>query len=408
MDNNSSIFIILLKALFLERSSKQFMAIVILSFSFSIAVILGTISLMDGFEKQLQDKLKKYNGDISVLLKNNSVAFNNLEFVRSFEKNKVKYSFGMFVIESFLMTTEDKEEARGVLVKGVSQQDFKMMLSDKIVLKRNEIVVGKELLKEMGLVIGDQVTLAFNGSSNNAAFIPVIRNFVIKSIVDHGIYQKDLRFVYVNLNYLQKILGQDDRVNNFQLIMSNPKHRLNISLEKISQIAKQINKDLFSYNVLVRPYWKEFQGLFRAVRVEKFTISLILQLIVIISIFNILALFFYIKEKRSKELFMFRTLGLSKWRVVKMWLLVAVVIWAMACILSFFWTILFNLALTNLLFFQLPGEVYVLSDLSLSYSITEIIKVFGLAFVWIMLISIFGIRKITKNSIITDMRKEFT
>ena len=44
----------------------KFTLVVIFSFAFSIAVILGTIGLMDGFEKSLKLGLKEGNGQVII------------------------------------------------------------------------------------------------------------------------------------------------------------------------------------------------------------------------------------------------------------------------------------------------------------------------------------------------------
>ena len=58
------------------------------------------------------------------------------------------------------------------------------------------------------------------------------------------------------------------------------------------------------------PYWEEFQPLLEAVKHEKFIITLILQLVVIISIFNVVAFIFFVNEKKSKEIFLPVIIGL--------------------------------------------------------------------------------------------------
>jgi hypothetical protein len=49
----------------------------------------------------------------------------------------------------------------------------------------------------------------------------------------------------------------------------------------------------------VRPFWSEYSYFIEAVKIEKLSITLILQLIVVVAVFNIIAFVIYIMEKKS-------------------------------------------------------------------------------------------------------------
>lgn len=66
MSSSYSIFKIITEG----KASGRFLAGALLSFSFSIAVILSTIGLMDGFENTLKSALKNASGDFIVTNEN--------------------------------------------------------------------------------------------------------------------------------------------------------------------------------------------------------------------------------------------------------------------------------------------------------------------------------------------------
>jgi ABC-type lipoprotein release transport system permease subunit len=136
-------------------------------------------------------------------------------------------------------------------------------------------------------------------------------------------------------------------------------------------------------------------------------ISLILQLVVIISVFNILAMIIFINEKKSKELFLFKALGISQKSMGHLWLELVMVIWGMACILSVFFIEFFKLLLAKLWLFELPSEVYFMPRLQLFLSWTDYAFVFILALVWIFIITYLLLKKLKKKSLLEGLRQEF-
>ena len=61
------------------RAATRFLVAALLSFSFSISVILSTIGLMDGFEISLRNSLKGSSGDFQVTSTKGYFLLENLE-----------------------------------------------------------------------------------------------------------------------------------------------------------------------------------------------------------------------------------------------------------------------------------------------------------------------------------------
>ena len=149
----------------------------------------------------------------------------------------------------------------------------------------------QELLHQFNIKIGEWVVLALD-SGKGFTELPLLRRFKVAAAVEHGIYKKDLRFVYVTTSDLQKILNLNDKVNFVtfnappaitQVPLSSP-----LYIEKLSEFASLIQENV-GMQYVVKPFWLEFSAVLEAVKIEKFSIGLILQLIVVIAIFNILS-----------------------------------------------------------------------------------------------------------------------
>jgi ABC-type lipoprotein release transport system permease subunit len=246
--------------------------------------------------------------------------------------------------------------------------------------------------------LGDEIVLAFGRGNKEIKSLPMLIRLTIAQIVHHGIYQKDSRMVYMRLDEIQRIFEFQKRINLVAVNIGDKK--------KIEDTLSYL-RDRLGHEFYFKPYWKEFSSLLEAVKIEKVMISLILQLVVIISVFNILAMIIFINEKKSKELFLFKALGVSQKEMGRLWLELVLVMWAAACLLSVLFIEIFKLLLAKLWLFELPAEIYFMPRLELYLSWKDYGFVFLLALFWIFIITYILLRKLMKKSLLEGLRQEF-
>ena len=376
-----------------NKSTVKFLIGVVAGLAFSIAVILATMGIMDGFTVALNRGLKNSMGDATMHSRNGFFHFNQDLKKQLTEAGVEKFS-GLVQTESFLIV---EEESRGVMVKGILPS-YGDLVGIPFKLKNNEIALGSEIAKLHHLHMGDEVVLAFGRGNQEIKSLPQLVRVKIAQIVHHGIYQKDARLVYMPLDEIQKILEFKDKINLVAM---------NIVPNKKIEDTLSILRDNLGHDYYFQPYWKEFSSLLEAVKVEKVMISLILQLVVVISVFNILAMIIFINEKKSKELFLFKALGVSQKAMGNIWLQLVMVIWGAACILSMGFIELFKLLLAKLWIFELPAEIYYMPRLALFLNWKDYAFVFLLALFWIFIITYILLRRLRKKSLLEGLRQEF-
>jgi ABC-type lipoprotein release transport system permease subunit len=384
--------------LFQGKASIKLFPATILSLAFAISVILSTLGLMDGFESILKKGLNKASGDL--IITSDKGFFQFSPDVHQWLSRFNPYAMTQILqAEGFLIT---EEESLGVLFRGVDTASFGVTTGLNVDISDNRIAIGKALAKEFSLQVGDELTLAFPKGQIGLADLPQLRSFVIDQIVSHEIYEKDKRFIYINKTNLENIMELDG-FSNMILIKLTKTTLESSDLETIK------NKMEFSrpagWNL--KPYWSEFSSLLEAVKIEKISITIILQLIVIVAVFNITAILIFISERKSKEIFLLQALGLSGKSLSRFWLQTTLIIWGASCLISIVLTKLFNIALLYLPWFQLPGDIYVLNQLQLHLGIIDYLFVFGLAFIWVMLLGLLVFNRTKKRSILSGLRQEF-
>jgi ABC-type lipoprotein release transport system permease subunit len=398
MNSYSSIFKIVLHG----RSAGKILLATIFSFTFSIAVILCTFGLMDGFDHQLKSGLRHSSGDILVTSRKGFFEVTP-ELNQSLNKASPLSLSPVIQTEAFAMANE---MSKGVLVRGVDSQKFTETTGLKMNISRGGVVIGAELAKALNVSMGDSIGLTFGRGNEASEALPLIQTFTITGLVRHGIFQKDLRFVYLDRDDLSELLGLEDRVNLVILTTESLKKPL-ASLQSIEDHQRVLINEL-SPEFIVRPFWYEYDFLLQAVKVEKFSISLILQLIVLVAIFNIVAFVIYIMEKKSQDFFFLRAVGLSLSALNRFWFVSILLIWSISCFGAYLATIFFNWCLEHVSFLQIPGEIYVLSSLRLRLDLVSYLTVYGISLLWILIASFIGYLRLKRKPIILGLRQEFS
>ncbi|MCY4643858.1 MAG: hypothetical protein OXB88_04515 [Bacteriovoracales bacterium] len=387
------------KMLFEGSGTPRFVVGVVLSFALSISVILCTFGLMDGFEHTLKRALKLSSGDISLFSRRGFFTLGQEER-NLFEEREVDYA-PFIQTEGFVVRDHF---SKGVIVKGIESESFSKVSGLAISLKGNEMAVGRELARTAGLAQGDELALALATGKRQWSTLPTLSGFRIAQIIDHGIYDKNMRFVYVALPKIQEMLGAKALVNLVALNRFSPEEKDLTS--KVSILREDLAEHLDSSMVL-RPFWQEFAPLLEAVEVEKLAIAVILQLVIVIAIFNIVAFVTFLSEQKARELFLFQALGVSRQRMVWGWMMLLTVIWAASCLLATAFSKVFEWALLNIGFLELPGKIYSLGRIQLELSPLSYVTAFLLALLWLMGIAWFGLKGLQKESLLSRLRLGF-
>lgn len=390
----------LLKIALHGRASGRILFATVLSFTFSITVILCTFGLMDGFDHLLKSGLRTSSGD--VIITNRRGFFNPAEFLSSDNFLGAKVVAPVLQTEAFAL---HEGKSKGVLLKGVDAS-FARATGLPVDISNGGITIGKVLGRELNLKEGDDLALALGRGNDSGEGLPSIRVFRVNKIVEHGIYQKDLRFLYIDRTTLGEILGIHNKVN----VILATYYPTNVPLQDLDGIRRKVSElrgDLDSI-WRVKPFWDEYDFLIEAVKVEKFSISLILQLIVLVAIFNIVAFVIYVMEKKSQEFFFLRAVGLSLKELMGFWFKSTMILWGVSCLGAWALSHVFNWSLQNLPIFKVPGEVYVLSSLSVRLDFRGHATVYALSLVWILLAAFIGYFRMKKKPIIQGLRQEFS
>ena len=185
-----------IRILRLDKKIGIFLLWVAFGLGFSMSVILSTIGLMEGFERDLLSALKKSNGDFSV---NGNFTSDDVDSIQK----QLSQKYPSLTLKSFLRSevflVGNKELSKGAIVLSTDFKENKLLAlsnSSKKILK-GEAIIGGDLGKELKLNIGDSFRVLMRQSGSKGFSI---RNFKVADYFKTNLYEKDSRFVYVDIN----------------------------------------------------------------------------------------------------------------------------------------------------------------------------------------------------------------
>lgn len=368
-----------------ESTTRRFVLMATLAMAFSMTVILATIGLMDGFDLTLKEALRKFQGDFQLLSKKG---------LRPLEEEKSLMEQGevtsILQTEAFMMAGE---KGQGVLLRGVEGKSFFNVTGLRWQLPLEGVVIGQALAEDWGLRVGDFVVLAFakNNVKKSAGMQTFLRRVPIQAIVDHQIYEKDHRLAYVDRNLLGDWLGVKDR---FNLVLMNRKLGPDQELQ-----------ETWGETYKVRVFWQEYSSLLEAVKVEKMSIVLVLQMIVVVAAFNLSAFLIYLSETKKAAFFLYQSLGLSKKQLFKNLLILLLGVWLASSVLAFVGVSFFAKLLMWIPYFKKTAAIYNLGHFSLSISLKNYFLVYFSALLWVLGVTFLSMRKFLKHSPVQGLRE---
>jgi lipoprotein-releasing system permease protein len=187
------------------------------------------------------------------------------------------------------------------------------------------IVIGRVLAWQLGAEVGDTLTVMVPSREMiMAGGRPMLQTFTVSGVFEVGLQDHDGGLAYVALEDAAGLAG------------SSAVPALRIRFDDVMAAPQRARSVLAAVGpgATIRDWTEEHAAYFRAIRIEKTMMSLILMLVVAVAAFNIVAaLVMVVNEKRS-DIAILRTLGLDRRGVVQAFLTQGFVIGAIGTLLG--------------------------------------------------------------------------
>ena len=323
------------------RAKRRNQFISFISLTSMVGIVLGVtalitvLSVMNGFEKELRERILGMASHITITRMDSdalqdwselgqAIAQTNPRIVgmAPYVRKEVMMSFGSQVQGGLL---------RGVLPEqdpNVSDVWQKMLYGELGDLRAGEfgIVLGKGLARKLGVVQGDKITVVTPQASNTpAGIMPRMKRFTVKGIFEVGMHEYDSALALIHLEDAARLFRLQGGVTGLRL-----------KLDDMFQVVPVRNQLV---EALPGGYWisdwtMRHANLFRAVKIEKTMMFIILLLIVAVAAFNIVSTLVMVVTDKQADIAILRTLGSTPGSIMVIFIVQGVVIGVVGVLLG--------------------------------------------------------------------------
>lgn len=358
-----------------------------LGVGFGTAVLIIVLSVMNGFENELQ---KRILGVIPHVTLEKSGGFEDIENISEI----ILEEPNVMAVAPFLssqVVINNNNASKGVVIKGTSEQSEisiipnNMLVGDlKALESGSNIIIGDSLAYELNVAIGDSVNLLNIDQSNPLIGVPRVIAFRVVGIFSVG--------SEVDQNYA--LISQD----SFLKLMK-PKNGtgLEIKVKNVLDARKTgraVIQKFSSENYIKMTSWDQsYGGLFRAVQLEKIMVGLLMSLILLVAVLSLLMSVNNLIKSNEREIAILRTIGFSKWDIQSIFIQLVLTIGLFGI---FFGNILGFLIASNITeFLNFLSQIFNISMLDVYYldyfpSIINFQQIFWINSITFLLLLLFG------------------
>ncbi len=397
---------------FLKARKKDGFLNIISIFSFigislGVAVLIIVMSVMNGFRTELINKIVGFNAHITVKPYANKIELNKInQNLKNISKDLILSNSGEAIILK-------KDTTKGILLRGYETSEFSKLkifdndnfLGNNEILSKNYLSIGKELSFNLGLDIGDTVTIMSSaGIETIIGNLPKQKTFIVSSIFESGLADFDNNIAFINLESLEEFFNLNKKDRNLEIYLNNPQ---NIEYQKI--IVQKNFPDEFVYS------WSDMNSsLFSALKVERNVMFIILSLIIIVAAFNIISGLTILVKNKTRDIAILKSIGVLNKSIVKIFFLVGVIIGTSATIFGIVLGVTFSMYVENLRQFLsamfnitlFPEEIYFLSTMPSEINVLSIFIISLSSILITIVVSIFPALKAANLDLIRALKYE--
>ena len=351
-------------------------SITIIGISLGVAVVIIALTILDGFDKVVTEKIIRFNSHIKI------VSFGNRNlppFSETAPLIRKEFNQDITIIEPFtskLAIIKSKKITEGITLLGVQSDNselnnflqsgnFDLSLSENELQK---IILGKTLAEKLFVKVGDIITIFCLRKDQIPTLDnpPGIEQFIVSGIYESGMSEYDDLNAFINLKVAQNIFGMGDQISGYNIKLKN--------LANVNVVADRL-QDFLGYPYYVRTIFQLHQNIFTWIELQKKPIPIILGLIIFVAVFNIVGTLLMIVLERTSAIGILRSLGANRKLIIKTFLYHSVFLTAIGVTVGIVFAFVLSYIQQNFDIISLPGKIYFVTKVPISIELNNYLLV---------------------------------
>jgi lipoprotein-releasing system permease protein len=340
----------------------------ILGIAVGVTALITVISVMNGFDKELKDRILGMVAHATVEGVDESVR-EWPEALRRAEVNPHVLGAAPYVEREAML---QGERVSGAIVRGVlpdyepkvSEIDRKMVEGSLDDLKPGSfhIILGRELAMKLGVGVGDFTTVITPEVSTSPVGVqPRFKRFTVSGIFEVGMQEYDGALAVVAMRDAETLYRLDGPTG-IRLRLDDMFRAYSVARDLSGQLGQAYR---------VSDWMQGHSNFFKAIAMEKKVMFLILSLIVAVAAFNLVSTLVMLVTDKQADIAILRTLGQTPRSIMGVFMVQGVLVGTLGIVLGVGFVVLLSLNLSALVHWIertfhvtfLSADVYYISEL---------------------------------------------
>ena len=341
----------------------------ILGIALGVAVLITTLAVMGGFQREIRDRMLQMVAHATVSA--DGAAMQNWRDALEIAKADPRVAGAAPYVDTQGLLQGPREQP--AIVRGIdpAQEAKVSVIADK--LKEGSlgsltdgsfnIILGRELAAWLDVGIGDSVVVMTSKiSATPVGAVPQTKRFTVSGIFEAGYNEYDKGLALTNISDLQRVLRMGDSVTGVRLKMHD--------MDQAAQVATDLAIKLQG-PYRVSDWMYENANMFRALKMEKTVMGILLSLIIAMGAFNLVSSQVMLVTDKQADIAIQRTLGVTPMQVMQTFMVQGTLIGVIGTVAGVIGGILLTLNLERILGViesvlgvkLLPEDVYYITGL---------------------------------------------
>lgn len=278
-----------------------------------VATLIVVMAVMNGYRVELMDRILGINGHINLYPIKKDL---DLDYAYQKIKEISDVKFVAPLVTGQAMASSDYNSA-GSMFRGMQKQDIlnKKIIVDNIIkgnldnFGSDKIIIGESLARNLGISVGSKLQLLVpKTTATVVGRIPRSKTFEVIALFNVGMYEYDNSTIFMGLKTAQLLNKLDDKIEAFELQVSNPNIIEDVAMEVIQQ---------FPNSFYIQDWRQMNSSFFNAIEIERSVMFLILTLIILVASFNIISGLTMLVNEKNKQIAILRTMGATRQSIMR-------------------------------------------------------------------------------------------
>ena len=278
--------------------------------SISIAAIILTLSIVNGFQEQIAQKVYQFWGTVRINAINGNVLNESPQLVNAIQQLPEIKQVEPYATQTAVIAYQ--KEMEGIIVKGINKGQaipflhMSSNLNQLFIEKSNETVLSQEIANKIGATIGSVVRVNFlqNGKVQE-------RRFLVKGIYHSGIEEYDAEFIYIDLGVLQFLNSGSREISGYSIHINE-----NLDLPNLIQKIQS----LCPPNTVATSIEEDYPQIFDWIGVQTVNRNVAVTIMLIIAVVNLLTCLFILILERVHMIGTLSAMGANEQFIRKVFL----------------------------------------------------------------------------------------